>query len=120
MSLSPVEIAIAAYDAKLNEQLGNPTGYALGPDARSDLRESPMIVAMLAAHEKAVREQIVHDMTACTKCGKPHVYRDLPPTGQYVRGTWADPADGHSYYPRINNGTLASESIAVVLGEVSS
>lgn len=57
--LSPVEVAIAAYDAKLNEELGNPPGYVLGFAARQPLRTNPMILAMLAAHEKAVRQQVV-------------------------------------------------------------
>lgn len=55
---TPVEAAIAAYDANLNEQLGNPPGHVLGPD----LRDSPPIVAMLTAHERALREQIAKDI----------------------------------------------------------
>lgn len=61
--MSPAEIAVAAYDATLNEQLGNPPGHVLGPS----LLDNPAIVAMLAAHEKALREQIEAEIRAFAK-----------------------------------------------------
>lgn len=87
-------------------------------DPKSEYAE--WVPDLAAAVEKAVREQIAHDLHNCRKCGKPHVYRELPPNGPSLRGTWADPDDGHTYYPWINNSDSVATAAAIARGEVPS
>lgn len=52
--------------------------------------------ALANAGRREGAEDLADRAAQCRDCGKAHVWRDLS-SGDVLRGSWADPGDGHAY-----------------------